>query len=113
MAILQLFADGENYSYTRASASGDEFDNADGTSEIEIWNRAGISRRVVFTEQHDCTFGEKGAHIAQTVTLQPGFRNRVRHFKIWRYNNANQRVEMTYPDGALGLELAALDKPAL
>lgn len=113
MAILTRLGETDAIVYTEVSAAGDEFDNADGYSEVEIYNRSGQTRRVIFVEQHDCTFGEKGSHAAQIATVPPGAKLRVRHFTIWRYNNASKRVEMTYPDGTAGLEVAALYRPAL
>lgn len=113
MAILTRLDETETIVYSVASAGGDEFDNANGYSEVELYNRAGISRRVQFVEQRDCTFGEKGSHAAQVVTLPPGAKHRSRHFHIWRYNNAANRVEMIYPDGVAGLMVAALNRPAL
>ena len=113
MAILVRLGETDPIVYTSASAGGDEFDNANGFSELEIYNRSGSTRRVQFVEQRDCTFGEKGSHAAQIVTVPPGAKLRVRHFQIWRYNNAAQRVEMIYLDGVAGLQLAALDRPAL
>ena len=113
MAILTRLSETDPIAYTAASVDGDEFDNANGYSEVEFYNRAGITRRVQFVEQRDCTFGEKGSHAAQVVTLAPGDKHRSRHFTIWRYNNAAHRVEMIYPDGVAGLMVAALDRPAL
>lgn len=113
MATITRLGETDQIVYTACSVDGDEFDNADGWSEVEIYNRAGIERRVVFIEQRDCTFGEKGSHAAQVVTVAPGAKHRARHFVIWRYNNAQNRVEMTYPDGVVGLMVAALARPAL
>ena len=113
MAILTRLSETDPISYTAASAGGDEFDNANGYAEVELYNRAGIERRVQFVEQRDCTFGEKGSHAAQVVTLAPGDKHRLRHFHIWRYNNSAGRVEMVYPDGVAGLMVAALNRPAL
>jgi hypothetical protein len=113
VATLTVLSETDPIAYTAASADGDEFDNADGYSEVELYNRAGIERRVQFVEQRNCTFGEKGSHAAQTVTLSPGDKRRMRHFQIWRYNNADNRVEMTYPDGVAGLMVAPLNRPAL
>jgi len=113
MALLPLLGETDPITYTPANAAGDEFDNANRATELEIWNRAGISLRVEFIEQRNCTFGEKGVHSARIITMTPGTKTRVRHFEIWRYNNRSNRVEMIYPDGATGLELAALDRPCL
>lgn len=113
MSTLTRLGETDQIAYTACSAGGDEFDNADGWSEVEIYNRAGIARRVVFVEQRDCTFGEKGSHAAQVVTVPAGAKHRARHFVIWRYNNSQNRVEMTYPDGVAGLMVAALDRPPL
>lgn len=113
MAILARLSETDQIVYTACSVDGDEFDNADGWSEVEIYNRAGLARRVVFVEQRDCTFGEKGSHAAQVVVLASGAKHRERHFVIWRYNNPQNRVEMTYPDGVAGLMVAALYRPAL
>ena len=113
MAILPLLGETDQVTYTPASAGGDEFDNAAGFTELEIWSRAGKTLRVQFVEQRDCTYGEKGSHAASLVTMAPGSKTRLRLFSIWRYNNGSHRVEMTYPDGELGLELAALYRPAL
>jgi len=62
VAILTRLGETDPIVYTPASAGGDEFDNANGYSEVEIYNRAGLTRRVVFAEQRNCTFGEKGSH---------------------------------------------------
>ena len=113
MAVLPLLGETDAVVYTSASAGGDEFDNAAGVTELEIWNRAGKTLRVVFTEQRNCTYGETGVHVDQIVTMAPGVKTRVRLFQIWRYNNSASRVELTYPDGELGLELASLFRPAL
>lgn len=113
MAILSLHGETDPLAYSAASAGGDEFDNREGFTELDIYNQAGIALRVEFTEQRDCTFGEKGAHAAQIETVAPGASTRVRKFQIWRYNNANHRVEMTYPDGVAGLVVAALYRPPI
>ena len=113
MGLLPLLVENDPVTYTAASAGGDEFDNVAGVTELEIWNRAGKTLRVEFVEQRNCTFGEKGVHAARIATLAPGVKTRVRHFQIWRYNNAANRVEMIYPDGEQGLALAALDRPAI
>ena len=113
MPILPLLGETDPITYTPAAAAGDEFDNADGVTELEIWNRAGISLRVEFVEQRNCSFGEKGVHVGRIETIPPGSKLRVRHFHIWRYNNKSKRVEIIYPDGATGLELAALFRPCL
>jgi hypothetical protein len=113
VALLPLLGETDPLTYTPASAGGDEFDNADGFTELEIWNRAGKTLRVIFTEQRNCTYGETGVHVDQIVTMSPGVKTRVRLFQIWRYNNSAGRIELTYPDGELGLALAALYRPAL
>ncbi len=113
MAVLPLLVENDPVIYSTAAPAGDEFDNSGGVTELEIWNRAGKTLRVEFVEQRDCTFGEKGVHADRIATLAPGVKTRVRHFQIWRYNNAARRVEMIYPDGATGLALAALYRPAL
>lgn len=113
MAILPKLGETDPITYTAADAAGDAFDNANGFAELEIYNRSGLSLRVEFTEQRNCTFGEKGVHARRIEMVPPGAKTRVRHFQIWRYNNTSNQVEMIYPDGVAGLELAALDRPSL
>ncbi len=111
MPTLPLLSETDPITYTVADVDGDEFDNLAGVSEIEIFNRSGLALRVEFVEQRNCSFGEKGVHLNRIETVPAGSKNRLRHFHIWRYNNSANRVEMTYPDGVVGLELAALDRP--
>ncbi len=113
MAILPLLGQRDQVTYTPASDGGDEFDNADGFTEIDIWNRAGRTREVRFVEQRNCLFGEKGSHASSLVSVPPGGSHRVRLFSIYRYNNASDRVEVIYPLGQSGLELAALYRPPI
>ena len=113
MAILPLIGETEEITFTPASAAGDEFDNAAGTSGLVIWNQSAGSLRVEFVEQRNCSYGEKGVHITRVVTVLAGVQHRIPRFTSWRYNNANKRVEMIYPDGETDIELAALDRPCL
>ncbi len=113
MALLPLLGETDPLTYTPAEAGGDEFDNVEGFTELEIWNRAGRTREVLFVEQRNCMFGEKGSHASALVSLAPGVRTRVRKFSLWRYNNALARVEVTYPSGETGIELAALYRPPI
>ena len=113
MALLPLLGETDPITYTPATAIGDEFDNAAGVTELEIWNRAGIPLRVEFVEQRNCSFGEKGVHAGRIVTIPAGSKLRVRHFQIWRYNDKASRVHTLYPDGETGIELAALFRPCL
>lgn len=112
MAILVLIADTAPIVFTPASAGGDEFDNASGFSGLQVKNTTGGDLRVEFVEQRDCSFGEQDIHVTRIVTIDAGTTLRIPRFNSWRYNNANKRVEMIYPDGETGLELAALDRPS-
>ncbi len=113
MGVLPLLGETDPLVFTPATAGGDEFDNAEGATELAIWNRAGRTREVQLVEQRDCLFGEKGSHESALVSLAPGAMTRVRKFAIYRYNNASARVEITYPSGESGLELAALYRPPI
>ncbi len=113
MAILILIGETEAITFTPASAGGDEFDNAAGTSGLQIKNTTGGDLRVEFVEQRDCSYGEQDVHTSRIVTVLAGTTLRVPRFQMWRYNNAAKRVEMIYPDGEAGLELAALDRPCV
>ncbi len=113
MAILPIIGETDEITFTVASAGGDEFDNAAGVSSLQIKNTSGGPLRVEFVEQRNCSFGEKGIHVTRIVTVAGGTTMRIPRFQIWRYNNANKRVEMIYPDGEASLELAALDRPCL
>ncbi len=113
MAILPIIAETAEITFTVASAGGDEFDNAEGVSGLQIKNTLGAPLRVEFVEQRLCSYGEKGIHVTRIVTVAAGATMRIPRFQSWRYNNANKRVEMIYPDGETGLELAALDRPCL
>lgn len=113
MAILPLIGETDVITFTPATASGDEFDNAKGVSGLQIWNQSGGALRVEFIEQRDCNFGEKGVHVTRIVTVAAGAKTRIPRFQIWRYNNSSDRVQMIYPDGVASLSLAALDRPCL
>ena len=113
MAILPIIGETDPITFTPATAGGDEFDNAKGVTGLKISNTSGGPLRVEFVEQRNCSFGEKGVHITRIVTVAAGAKRRIPRFQIWRYNNSFNRVEMIYPDGVAGLELAALDRPCL
>ena len=113
MAILPIIGETDPITFTAASAGGDEFDNAEGASGLQIKNTSGGDLRVEFVEQRNCNFAEKGIHVTRIVTVAAGTTLRIPRFQSWRYNNANKRVEMIYPDGEAGLELAALDRPCV
>jgi len=53
VAILTRLGETDPIVYTPASAGGDEFDNANGYSEVEIYNRAGLTRREGFARGAD------------------------------------------------------------
>ena len=113
MAILTLIGETEEVTFTPASAGGDEFDNAAGTSGLQIKNSSLAPLRVEFVEQRDCSYGEQDVHTSRIVTVAAGTTLRIPRFNMWRYNNASKRVEMVYPDGESGIELAALDRPCV
>jgi len=113
MAILPIIGETDPITFTSATASGDEFDNAKGITGLQISNTSGVDLRVEFVEQRDCSFGEKDIHVNRIVTVVAASKVRIPRFQIWRYNNAFNRVEMIYPDGVAGLELTALDRPCL
>jgi len=113
VAILTLIGETEAITFTPASAGGDEFDNADGTSGLQIQAAAAGDLRVEFVEQRSCSYGEQAVHTSRIVTVLAGTTMRIPRFQMWRYNNAAKRVEMIYPDGEVGLSLAALDRPCV
>lgn len=113
MAILPLIGETEEITFTPASAGGDEFDNADGTSGLQIKNTTGGDLRVEFVEQRNCSYGEQDVHDSRIVMVLAGKTLRIPRFDMWRYNSAAKRVEMIYPDGEAGLEMAALDRPCV
>jgi hypothetical protein len=113
VAILSLIAETDPITFTDAAAGGDEFDNAAGTSGLQIFNNSGGELRVAFVEQRKCNFDGQDVHAGRIVTVAAGATMRIPRFQMWRYNNSNKRVEMIYPDGEAGLKLAALDRPCL
>ena len=113
MAIIALIAETDPITFTAAAAAGDEFDNAAGTSGLQIFNNSAGALRVQFVEQRACNFGGLEVHASRIVTVAAGATMRIPRFQIWRYNNASNRVEMIYPDGVTGLGVAALDRPCV
>lgn len=113
MAILTLIGETDEITFTAAAVAGDEFDNAAGTSGLQIKNSSGGDLRVEFVEQRDCSYGEQDVHTSRIVTVLAGTTMRIPRFSMWRYNNVSKRVEIVYLDGVTDLEVAALDRPCV
>jgi hypothetical protein len=105
MAILSVVATGGagTVALVAASAGGDSFQNS-GTERLIVHNAAGASRRVkVLGGAQACNFGLPGTpgHDVE-YTIPAGVRWEFAPFRTDRFNDANQRVQLTYPDGVAG-----------
>lgn len=83
-----------------AGAAGDSFPNS-GAERLIVFNGAAGARDVkVLGGAQACSFGVAGtpAHDV-TYTIPPGVRWEFKPFRQDRFNDANGRVQFTYPDG--------------
>lgn len=92
-----------------AAAGGDSFPNT-GVEWVEILNsHATASRTVTFDSPGTCSFGlaANAAHdlavVVPGVTGAPANRVSVGPFPTTRFNDANNRVQITYSDAAADL----------
>lgn len=118
MAILTvqrptLTTPGATVTLVAASAGGDSFPNT-GVEHVEILNsHATLARTVTFDSPGTCTFGlpANAAHdlavVVPGVTSAPANRVMVGPFPRGRFNDSNERVQITYSDSAADLTIAA------
>lgn len=110
MAILPLLSESDPIVWENADAGGDEFDNTEGHSKLQVWNQTAGDLRLTFVEKRPCSFGEIG-HDSSTLTISAGVTSPVGKFQVYRYNSTFHRVEVTYPDGVVGLKVCATYRP--
>jgi hypothetical protein len=109
MAILVLLeaSDPLEGNEVAAEAGGDEFDNTRGDAILNAYNQSGADLEVHVTEQRACPYGDLNVHTSQLATVGAGKRITFGRFSISRYNSTFRRVEVTYPQGVIGLWVAA------
>jgi len=110
VAILDLLGPNDPVVQVAADVLGDEFDNKDGDSKLQVYNQSGVPLRVTFVEQRACSY-DQVQHDTSTVTIAAGDNVPVGKFNPHRYNNTFRRVEAIYPDGVAGLWVAAVSRP--
>lgn len=110
MAILPLLSESDPVTQQSADAAGDEFRNEDGDTKLIAYNQTGAALRLVFAEQRACSYGLV-QHADSTVTIAAGDNVPVGKFNPHRFNNSFRRVEVTYPDGVVGLFVASASRP--
>lgn len=117
MAILTIqrpTAAGATKALVAAAAGGDSFPNT-GLEYFEVLNsHATLPRTVTFDSPGTCSFGFTAlaghdlAVVVPAVTGAPANRVIVGPFATQRFNDGNNRVQVTYSDAAADLTVAAL-----
>jgi hypothetical protein len=105
MAVLarQAVGDGGAVALAPANAGGDSFNNT-GNERLVVQNLAGATRRVhVVGGARACNFGVAGAPAHDVEYIIPaGVRWEFKPFRTDRFNDGNENVQLTYPDGVAG-----------
>lgn len=89
---------------TAANVGGDSFPN-NGHVALLVENTSGGSLSVVADAPNPDNFGVVDASHDRTMTVPAGQTILFPTFSESRFNDANQRVQLTYPGGVTGLKV--------
>ena len=104
LAVTSISRSGIDLTLAAAAAGGDEFPN-DGQTFVVIHNAHGSAARTITFVTPQTIDGLAVAD--RTVTVNAGVRKLVGPFQTGAYNNANDRVGMTYSDSGADINVAA------
>ena len=103
MADIPIQTSGE-ITFQAAAAGGDSFVNDGKTLIFVIGPSAAFS--LSFANGRDCNFGPHTPHV---LTIADGATSGISdRFSASRFNDADSRIAITYPLGAVGVQVAAV-----
>ena len=89
-------------SFAAATSGGDSYTNS-GLETLQVKNGSGGALRVTITAQHPCS---QGTLHTVTYSVAAGGTMLLGPFAFQYYNDASNKVQITYPDGVTSLTVA-------